>query len=66
MRLLFSVLLTITVSEALPGTRLDVARNDGVSALNNDNFQDFIDDNDLVLVMFHAKWYVDKPSEPQP
>ena len=42
--------MTMTTSEA--------EVTDPVLSLNDTTFQDFIDENDLVLVMFHATWSV--------
>ena len=54
----FSVLLYITVTAAMTMTTSEAEVTDPVLSLNDTTFQDFIDENDLVLVMFHATWSV--------
>ena len=39
-------------------TTAEAEVTDPVLSLNDTTFQDFIDENDLVLVMFHATWSV--------
>ena len=55
---LFSVLLYIRVTAAMTMTTAEAEVTDPVLSLNDTTFQDFIDENDLVLVMFHATWSV--------
>ena len=55
---LFSVLLYIRVTAAMTMTTTEAEVTDPVISLNDTTFQDFIDENDLVLVMFHATWSV--------
>ena len=55
---LFSVLLYIRVTAAVTMTTSEAEVTDPVLSLNDTTFQDFIDENDLVLVMFHATWSV--------
>ena len=54
----FSVLLYTRVTAVMTMTTAEAEVTDPVLSLNDTNFQDFIDENDLVPVMFHATWSV--------